>query len=84
MDHRLQALGLDRPRVVGHAQHQGEESSRRRLAGTEEKEVKTTKGQLDSTYQEIPEPMEEGQFHRDRSADGVYAKRSPPPPPSGF
>ena len=38
--------------------------NRRRRGGSEERE--TTKTPLDATYQEIPEPMEEGQFHRDR------------------
>jgi len=41
--------------------------NRRRHGASEEKEFVRTGGQLlDATYQEIPEPMEEGQFHRDR------------------
>jgi hypothetical protein len=44
----------------------GGENRRRRYGGSEEKEVRTGGQLLDATYQEIPEPMEEGQFHRDR------------------
>jgi hypothetical protein len=40
--------------------------NRRRYGASEEKEVRPGGQQLDATYQEIPEPMEEGQFHRDR------------------
>ncbi len=40
--------------------------NRRRYGASEEKEVRTGGQLLDATYQEIPEPMEEGRFHRDR------------------
>jgi len=40
----------------------GEQNGHRR-GSSEEKDARRT---LDATYQEIPEPMEEGQFHRDR------------------
>jgi hypothetical protein len=40
--------------------------NRRRYGASEEKELRIGAQLLDATYQEIPEPMEEGQFHRDR------------------
>jgi hypothetical protein len=73
MDHRLRAAqhpppGGDHHLWARFLNRGGAPSSddRRRRCGSEEKEAKGSGVRLDATYQEIPEPMEEGQFHRDR------------------